>query len=73
VADAGFACITDLKFQGQGLKYAEIPDATNTKGTYGIAVIKSSANSQLAFKYVEFWLSKEGQQLLADHGFGVDR
>lgn len=73
VADAGFAYITDVKFQATKLKYVEIPDAVNTKGTYGIAVITSSANSQLAVKYVEFWLSKEGQQFLADYGFGVDR
>ena len=69
VCDAGFAYITDVKFQGPRLQYVEIPSEVNTIGTYGIAVIKDTTNRDLATKYVNFWLSDEGQKLLADYGF----
>lgn len=70
VCDAGFAFVSDAKSQGPRLKYVEIPDVVNTKGTYGIAVMNESAQIELASKYVDFWLSEEGQRLLADCGFG---
>ena len=73
VCDAGFAFVSDAKFQGTRLKYVEIPDAVNTKGTYGIAVVKDSGQIELASRYVSFWLSEEGQKLLADYGFGETR
>jgi len=69
--DAGFAFVTDAKFQGRNLRYLDIPADVNTKATYGITVMKDSANRELAIKYVDFWLSKEGQKLLADYGFSV--
>jgi ABC-type molybdate transport system substrate-binding protein len=71
VCDAGFAYITDVKFQGPRLQYVEIPSEVNTIGTYGIAVIKDTTNRDLATKYVNFWLSDEGQKLLGDYGFGA--
>ncbi len=71
VCDAGFAYVTDVKFEGSKLQYVEIPSSVNTIGTYGIAVIKGTSNRDLAIKYVNFWLSDEGQKMLADYGFGV--
>jgi molybdate transport system substrate-binding protein len=71
ICDAGFAYVTDVKFQGPKLQYVEIPSSVNTIGTYGIAVTKGASNRDLATKYVNFWLSEEGQKLLADFGFGV--
>jgi len=73
VCDAGFAYITDVKFQGPKLQYVEIPTSVNTIGTYGIAVIKDTANRDLAVKYVRFWLWDEGQKLLAEYGFGATK
>lgn len=70
VCDAGFAYITDVKFQGPKLQYVEIPQSANTIGTYGIAIIGNTGSRDLSVKYVQFWLSKEGQELLADFGFG---
>jgi molybdate transport system substrate-binding protein len=69
LGDAGFAYATDVKSQGSNLTYIEIPSEVNAKNTYGIAVIKNTANSDLAIKYMNFWLSDEGQKLLADYGF----
>jgi molybdate transport system substrate-binding protein len=70
VCDAGFVYVSDTKSQQSGLKYIEIPDEVNTIGTYGMAVINSTSRLSLAVKYVDFWLSDEGQMLLADYGFG---
>ncbi len=69
LGDAGFAYATDTKSQGSNLTYIKIPSEVNAKNTYGIAVIKNTANSDLAIKYMNFWLSDEGQKLLADYGF----
>ena len=70
VCDAGIAYVTDVKFQGPKLQYVEIPQSVNTIGTYGIAIIGNTGSRDLSVKYVQFWLSKEGQELLADFGFG---
>jgi molybdate transport system substrate-binding protein len=70
VCDAGFAYVSDTKSQKSDLKYLEVPDDVNTIGTYGIAVMDTVSKLSLAEKYVEFWVSDEGQTLLADYGFG---
>lgn len=70
--DAGFTYISDVAVQGSSLKYIQIPDDVNTIGTYGIATLKDSKHPDLATRYVEFWLSNDGQQLLKDLGFGAD-
>ena len=70
VCDVGFAYVSDIKSQQSKLKYLEIPDEVNTIGVYGIAVTDTVSKLNLATKYVEFWLSDEGQTLLADYGFG---
>jgi molybdate transport system substrate-binding protein len=71
VVDAGIVFVSEAKFVGPRLQYIEIPSSVNTIGTLGIAVIKNIANRDLATKYVGFWLSEEGQKLLADYGFGA--
>ena len=70
VCDAGFVYVSDTKSQQSKLKYLIVPDEVNTIGTYGIAVTNTVSKLNLATKYVEFWLSDEGQALLADYGFG---
>lgn len=40
-----------------------------TPVTYPIAQLKASQHSQLANQFIEFVLSKEGQQILANYGF----
>ncbi|MDK2790570.1 MAG: molybdate transport system substrate-binding protein [Methanothermococcus sp.] len=39
------------------------------KGVFTIGVMKNSKNKDLAYKYMEFVLSDEGQSILAKHGF----
>jgi tungstate transport system substrate-binding protein len=70
LCDVGFAYTTDVKSQGSNLTYVQIPSEVNTK-TNGMAVMKNTANKDLAAKYMAFWLSDEGKKLLADFGFGT--
>jgi molybdate transport system substrate-binding protein len=69
--DAGIAYVSDAKtLGGSKLKYVQIPAEVNTLGVYAIGVIKASSHQDLAMKYVNFWLSSEGQALLTEYGFG---
>jgi molybdate transport system substrate-binding protein len=73
-ADAGVAFVSDAVYgamTGAQLQYIQIPSAVNTKGTYGIAVINATSHSDLAQKFMAFWLSTEGQALLQTYGFGT--
>ena len=69
LSDAGFTYAIDAKPQGTNLSLIQIPSEVNTKIIYGIAVTKTSANPDLAKKYVDFWLSDDGQKLLSEYGF----
>jgi molybdate transport system substrate-binding protein len=72
--DAGVAFVSDATYgamSGAQLLYVEVPTEVNTIGTYGIAVVDSTTNQDLAQKYVDFWLSTEGQNLLNTFGFGT--
>jgi len=69
--DAGVAYASDASFLGQSkLKYLAVPPDVNVQAKYGIGVLNESAHFDLAIKYVNFWLSQEGQALLAKYGFG---
>ncbi len=46
-----------------------IPSNINPTATYPIAPLHSSAHQKLACTFIDFVLSEEGQQLLANHGF----
>jgi molybdate transport system substrate-binding protein len=73
IADVGVAFVSDAVYgtnTGAQLSYIQIPSAVNTQGTYGIAVIGNTANSDMATKYVNFWVSNEGKNLLQSFGFG---
>ncbi len=74
VVDAGFAYMTDAVFYGQSnssqLKYVQIPSDVNIKAQYGIGVLKNSTHTELAMKYLNFWISNDGQNLLTKYGFG---
>jgi molybdate transport system substrate-binding protein len=72
--DAGVAFISDATYgqmSGAKLQYLPIPSTINTRGTYGLAVISSTSNTDLATKYLEYWLSDDGQALLQTYGFGT--
>jgi ABC-type molybdate transport system substrate-binding protein len=69
--DAGVAYASDATFLGQSkLKYLPIPPDVNVQAKYGIGVLNESTHYDLAMKYVNFWISQDGQTLLAKYGFG---
>jgi molybdate transport system substrate-binding protein len=68
--DAGVAYISDAATGGSKLKQIQIPAEVNTIGTYGMGLVNGSSHPELAIRYVNFWLSNEGQALLAKYGFG---
>ncbi len=71
IADVGIAFVSDATMQGSNLLYIQIPSDVNTRGTYGIGIIKNTGQFDLATKYMNFWLSDEGQSLLHAYGFGT--
>jgi molybdate transport system substrate-binding protein len=69
--DAGVAYASDATFLGQSkLKYLPIPADVNVQAAYSIGVLNESTHYDLAMKYVNFWISQDGQALLAKYGFG---
>ncbi len=71
-ADAGIVFVSDGvygKMVGSEVQFLPIPRSVNTKGTYGIAVLGSTNQAELAQKFMDFWSSTEGQALLTDYGF----
>lgn len=70
-ADAGIAFVSDATARGSQLKYVQISSAVNTKGIYGIAVINGTSQADPASKFMNYWLSTDGQNLLQTFGFGT--
>ena len=71
VVDAGFAYMTDAMFYGQSkLKFVQISSDVNIQAQYGMGVLKNSTHTELAMKYLNFWTSKDGKDLLSKYGFG---
>lgn len=67
--DAGIVFLTDGKSAGDRIQLVKIPDEINAEAVYPIAVLKSSAHSDLAQAFVDFVLSAEGQNILEKYGF----
>lgn len=70
-ADAGLIYRTDVNSAAgkvEGVEFAEAADAVNQ---YPIAVLSESANAEAAQAFVDLVTGAEGQQVLADAGFGA--
>ena len=69
-ADAGIVYLTDVTI-GVGIDVTtiEIPESFNVIASYPIAVTAHASNPALAAEFVQFVLSKEGQQILSESGF----
>lgn len=71
-ADAGIVFVSDAVYgemAGSQVTFLSIPSSVNTKGTYGMGVIAETNQSDLAQKFMNFWLSTEGQAVLTQFGF----
>ncbi|GAP14323.1 molybdenum ABC transporter, periplasmic molybdate-binding protein [Longilinea arvoryzae] len=68
-ADAGIVYSTDAATLPDKVKQIEISDDLNVIANYPIAVVKDSANAELAQAFVDYILSADGQQVLQKYGF----
>jgi molybdate transport system substrate-binding protein len=71
-ADAGIVFVSDGIYgtnSGAQVTFIEIPAEINTQGTYGIGVVSSTQQAELAQKFMDYWLSNAGKDLLTKYGF----
>ncbi len=68
-ADAGIVYSTDAATMPDKVKQIDISDDLNVIANYPIAVVKDSANAELAQAFVDYILSADGQQVLQKYGF----
>lgn len=69
-ADAGIVYVTDVQGESD-VEQIEFPEAQDTTNDYPIAVLSDAPQVELARAFVGFVFSDEGQQALADAGFGA--
>jgi molybdate transport system substrate-binding protein len=71
-ADAGIVYQTDAMTPdiAERVRVIPIPDQFNVIASYPIAALSESAQADLGGQFVDFVLSDEGEQILAEYGFG---
>lgn len=69
-ADAGIVYTSDLAAAPE-IGRLDIPDALNSIARYPIAILNDSPHQAAAQSFVDFVLSADGQQILANYGFGA--
>lgn len=67
--DAGVVYVTDVLAAGDTVVGVPIPEEQNVTTSYPAATVVGSGNAMTARAFVDFLLSAEGQQVLADAGF----
>jgi molybdate transport system substrate-binding protein len=67
--DAGFVFATDAAIAKDKVRVAAVIEE-HKPVVYPIAVVSSTQKKQLAQKFLDFVLSKKGQEILAGYGFG---
>ena len=67
--DAGIVYVTDAASSNE-VEAIALPATVDVAVTYPIATLTESPNTAAAQAFVEFVQSAQGQQILADHGFG---
>jgi molybdate transport system substrate-binding protein len=70
-ADAGIGYVTDAKAAAARAVGIEIPDQYNVVAEYPMAVLKQSANANLAYAFVDYILGSDAQAVLAKYGFAA--
>ena len=69
-ADAGLVYVTDVAKAGDAVEGIEFPESQEAVNTYPITTVDGSANPELAQEFVDLVTGEDGQQVLAEHGFG---
>ncbi|MCA1675171.1 MAG: extracellular solute-binding protein, partial [Actinobacteria bacterium] len=70
-ADAGLVYVTDAASAKSQVEQIDFPEAQGAVNHYPIAALKDAPQPQYARAFADFVLSPEGQQALADSGFGI--
>lgn len=70
-ADAGVVYATDVAAAGADAEGIEIPADVNVIADYPIAVTADAPNPDVAAAFDAFVLGAEGQEILAEYGFGA--
>lgn len=70
-ADAGLVYATDVKSAGGAVRGIPFPEARRAVVTYPIAALENSRHQDVAAAFIALVVSKEGQQVLQDAGFGA--
>ncbi|HXH35922.1 MAG TPA: molybdate ABC transporter substrate-binding protein [Plantibacter sp.] len=70
-ADAGLVYVTDVIAAGDAVKGIAFDESSEAVNTYPIAPLAASTNPEVAAAFAAFVVSKAGQQVLADAGFGA--
>jgi molybdate transport system substrate-binding protein len=69
-ADAGLVYATDAVAGGDKVEAIDVPTTNENLNTYPIAVLADAKKPQLAQDWVDLVTGSQGQQVLADAGFG---
>lgn len=69
-ADAGVVYVTDVRAANGKVQGVDFPEATEAINTYPIAVLRDSAQLDLARKFVALVRGPTGQRVLSNAGFG---
>ncbi|MEP9361428.1 molybdate ABC transporter substrate-binding protein [Nocardioides sp. CN2-186] len=69
-ADAGLVYVTDVQAAGDSVEGITFPESSSVVNTYPIAVMSGSDQGDLAQEFVDLVTGTDGQQVLADAGFG---
>ena len=71
-ADAGLVYVTDVKGAGDAVEGVPFPESADAVNTYPISVLSGAGDrATVAQAFVAFVLGAEGQEVLADAGFGA--
>ena len=70
-ADAGLVYVTDVIAAGDAVEGIEFPESSDAVNTYPITVVKASEAAEVAQAFVDLVTGSEGQEVLADAGFGT--
>ena len=68
-ADAGIVYTTDIKAAGKNVAGVPIPADQNVTAEYPIVALKDAPNHSGATAFMDFVLSKKGQEVLSSYGF----
>lgn len=69
-ADAGVVYRTDVRGAGGAVRGITFPAAIRAVNVYPIAALSDSENTELAQRFLDLVTGPDGQQVLADAGFG---